>query len=174
MSWEEIDVPKGVYIGWGNTPGQYVQGAVLNFNPTGATTPPQPGQQSGTPCPLLEIELTAPAASFDRDLNRTDYPAGDRVCLSVSQKQLQRAVSYANLKAGDLVRITLKDREHTPNGTVKVFGIAVDRGAALSKVSGNGSGGGFAPPPDVQETNLRGTQPVSAGFGGVNDDEPPF
>ena len=174
MSWEEIDVPRGQYVGWGNKEGQFVEGAVLVNNPTGATEPLKEGQMTATPCPLLEIELTRPAASFDRDLNRTDYAAGEQVCLSVSQKQLQRAVAMANLKPGDLVRIELKGKDRTANGTVKLFGIMVDRGAAKAKVnSGNGFGA-----PDVTEARLSpsvtdgGGRPVPAPAS--FNDEPPF
>lgn len=157
MAWEEIDVPKGTYIGWGNRPGQHVTGGVTGYDPVGATEPPKPGQAVGNPCPLLEIELTAPAASYDRDLNRTDFDAGQEVCLSVSQKQLQRAVAKARLAVGDLVRIELYDSEKTTNGTVKLFKIAVDRGAFIPTKNG------------------RATATVSAAVGtGYADDEPPF
>lgn len=153
MAWEEIEVPKGAYIGWGNRPGQHVTGGVLSNDPVGATAPAKPGQTVGDPCPLLEIELTDKAASYDRDLNRTDFDAGQEVCLSVSQKQLQRAVAKAKLVTGDLVRIELEGSEKTANGTVKLFKIAVDRG-------------GFTPAPKA-----------SSGYASASvaaDDEPPF
>lgn len=175
MPWEEIEVPRGQYVGWGNTPGQFVEGAVLVNNPTGATEPLREGQVTATPCPLLEFELTKPAASFDRALTRTDYPAGERVCLSVSQKQLQRAVSMANLRPGDMARITLADTENTGKGTVKIFAILVDRGAARAMLNRNG--GGFVATPEVSEQRLS-PAPAAAGFSaapsGFSDDEPPF
>jgi hypothetical protein len=152
MAWEEIDVPKGTYIGWGTRSGQHVTGGVLHYDPVGATCPPKPGQTVGDPCPLLELELTDAAASYDRDLVRTDYPAGQEVCLSVSQKQLQRAVAKAKLREGDLVRIELKGQEKTTNGTAKIFGIAVDRG-------------GFSKAPVGASTGFSGS---------AASDEPPF
>lgn len=156
MAWEEIDVPKGAYIGWGNQSGQHVTGGIIGYDPVGATAPPRPGQTVGDVCPLLEIELTDAAASFDRELNRTDFEAGQEVCLSVSQKQLQRAVAKARLAVGDLVRIRLDGTEKTVNGTVKLFAIAVDRGGA--------------PAPRPKAT-------ANAGFASSSlaaDDEPPF
>jgi hypothetical protein len=167
MAWEEVEVPRGQYVGWGNTPGQFVEGAVIVNNPTGATEPLKEGQVTAVPCPLLEIELTKPAASFDRALARTDYAAGERVCLSVSQKQLQRAVQMANMAPGDLVRIELKETEPTGHGTVKIFKILVDRGAAKAKVNGSN---GFAQP-EVSEARL--SQGAPASFSGASDD-PPF
>lgn len=162
MAWEEIDVPKGVYIGWGNRTGQHVTGGITGFDPVGATTPAKEGQTVGDACPLLEIVLTEPAASFDRDLNRTDFEAGAEVCLSVSQKQLQRAVAKARLREGDLVRIELKDTARTPNGTVKIFGIAVDRGGYVGAPKTNGA------------SSFAGSSSPSPSMVSVPDDEPPF
>jgi hypothetical protein len=178
MPWEEIDVPRGQYIGWGNTPGQHVTGALLDMDMHGATT------QAGDPCPLLEIELTYPAASFNKELQRVDFPPGEIVLLSVSQKQLQRAVKLAKLTPGDLVKIELRDQERTANGTAKIFGIAVDRGAALAKVNGQrraagavtefaptGSLGGSAGPMPTVQSQQFASVPAASG---IADDEPPF
>jgi hypothetical protein len=160
MAWEEIEVPKGSYVGWGNRTGQHVTGGLLSIDPVGATCPPKPGQTVGDPCPLLEFELTEPAASYDRDLNRTDFEAGQEVCLSVSQKQLQRAVAKAHLRPDDLVRIELTGSEKTTNGTVKLFKILVDRGA-------------FTRTPKAQSNNMVASTSAPAGRG-YADDEPPF
>lgn len=179
MAWETIDVPRGQYVGWGNTPGQHVTGALMDIDMHGGTS------QQGDQCPLLEIELTYPAASFNKEGARTDFPPGETVLLTVSQKQLQRAVKAAKLAAGDLVKIELKDMERSANGTVKVFGIMVDRGAAAAKVNGQRRAsaavtefaqtgdlaGPAVPVPTAQPQQQFAAVPVAAGLA---DDEPPF
>lgn len=150
--WEQIEVPRGQYIGWGNREGQHVTGTVLDIDPHGATT------VNGDPCPLLEIELTEAAASFDKEGNQTNFGAGETVCLSVSQKNLQRGIKKAALRSNDLVKIELIDKERTANGTVKIFDIKVARGAGKARSNGQSQ-----PKP----------QPAAAGFGNA-DEEPPF
>jgi hypothetical protein len=150
--WETIEVPRGQYVGWGNQEGQHVTGTVLDFDPHGATT------VAGDPCPLLEIELSEPAASFDKEGNRTDFAAGETVCLSVSQKNLQRGIKKAQLRSNDLVKIELTDKERSANGTVKIFTVQVARGAGKPRSNGQ----------------QRSTAAANVGGFGGGDDEPPF
>lgn len=145
-AWEDIDVPQGAFVGWGDAKGQHVTGKVLEYAERGGT------DFNGGTCPLLTVELTEAAASFNKAGQRTDFPAGDLVNITCGQASLKRAVKAAALEAGDLVKITLEDFTKTQNGTVKVFGIKVARGA----------GGPVSAPATA-----------SAGFSGA-DEEPPF
>lgn len=127
--WEEIDVPKGAYIGWGTTTGQHVTGKVLAYDETGGT------DFNGNPCPQLSVELTEKAASFNKEGERTDFDAGELVVLNCGQVSLKRAVRAAALNTGDLVKIELANLVKTANGTVKEMAIKVARGAGGSSES---------------------------------------
>jgi hypothetical protein len=124
--WEDICVPKGAYISWGNKPGQHVTGKVLEYAFDGGT------DFAGNRCPSIAIELTEKAASVNKDGDRTDYPAGEIVQLNAGQVSLKRALRAADPNPGDLVKITLENLVKTPNGTVKEFGIKIARGAGTS------------------------------------------
>ena len=125
-NWEEITVPKGAYISWGNKPGQHVTGKVLEFSHDGGT------DFAGNRCPSIAIELTEKAASINKDGDRTDYDAGEIVQLNAGQVSLKRALRAADPSPGDLVKITLDNLVKTANGTVKEFGIKIARGAGTS------------------------------------------
>lgn len=123
-NWEEISVPRGAYVGWSQQIGQHVTGKVVEFNQSGGT------DFAGNVCPQLVVDLTEPAASFNKEGVRTDYPAGDLVVLNCGQVSLKRAVKAADPSPGDLVKITLSNLVRTTNGTVKEFTIAIARGYA--------------------------------------------
>ena len=145
---EDIDIPKGAFIGWGNTKGQHVTGKVLEYGDAAGE------DTKGNVCPQVTVELIEAAASFDKLGNRTDFPAGELVSLTCSQIQLKRGIKAAALEPGDLVRISLDDVRVLPNNgnTLKEFSIKVKRGA----------GGPVTRP-----------APASGGFGG-SEDQPPF
>ncbi len=145
---EDIDIPKGSFIGWGNAKGQHVTGKVLEYGDSAGE------DTKGNACPQVTVELIEPAASFDKLGNRTDFPAGELVSLTCSQIQLKRGIKAAALEPGDLVRISLDDVRVLPNNgnTLKEFSIKVKRGA----------GGPVTRP-----------APASASFGG-SEDQPPF
>lgn len=121
--WEDVDVPRGAYISWGDKTGQHVTGSVLAYDPDGGT------DFNGHPCPQLQIELSTPAASISKDGTRTDFPAGELVVLNCGQVSLRRAVRAADLKAGDSVKIILSNLVKVDKGTVKEYSIKVARGA---------------------------------------------
>jgi hypothetical protein len=124
--WEEVSVPKGAYIGWGNKPGQHVTGRVLDYNPSGGT------DYNDEPCPQVAIELTETAASFNKEGVRTDFDAGELVQLNAGQVSLKRALRAADPSPGDLVKITLDNIAALKGGkSVKEFGIKIARGAAV-------------------------------------------
>ncbi len=139
--WEEVDVPRGAYIGWGDHAGQHVTGYVTEYDPIGGT------DFAGNVCPAAGIELTEPAASFNKAGTRTDFPAGELVQLNAGQVSLKRALKAAHPAPGDLVKITLEGLAKTANGTVKEFGIKIARGARPARPveSFNGAAPASAP-----------------------------
>lgn len=147
--WEKVDVPRGAYVGWGNKKGQHVTGTVLDFDPTGGT------DFNSKECPVLEVELTEKAASFNKDGERVDFDPGENVMLTCGQVSLKRAVKKADPKRGDMVKITLESLVKVTNGTVKEFGIQIKRGAG-----------------SISTTNSEPADDDSSSDAG--DDEPPF
>lgn len=147
-TWETIEVPRGAYIGWGSKKGQHVTGKVLDYQPEGGT------DFNGNACPSAAIELTEASASFNKDGDRTDIPAGELVQLNAGQVSLKRALRAADPAPGDLVKITLVNLAKTDKGTVKEFDIKIARGA------------GGAAPAAKAETKAKAAE--------VDDDEPPF
>jgi hypothetical protein len=125
-TWEEVEVPRGAYVGWGTQTGQHVTGKVLDYSPVNGRT------VNGEPCPQVSIELTEPAASFNKEGARTDFPAGELIVLNASQASLKRAVQAAALNVGDLVKITFSGTYKAEKGTGKEFSIKVARGAGRS------------------------------------------
>ena len=143
-TWETVEVPRGAYLSWGAKKGQHVTGKVLEYSPDGGTN------FAGDPCPSATIELTEAAASFNKDGERTDYPAGEIIQLNAGQVSLKRALRAADPSAGDLVKITLVKLAKTEKGTVKEFDIKIARGAGGS------------------------VKPKAAEADSIDDDEPPF
>lgn len=116
--WTEVEVPRGAFISWGTNTGQHVTGKVLSYEPQGGT------DFAGNPCPQVAVELTAPAASINKEGVRTDFPVGELVVLNAGQVSLKRALQAAQPAPGELVKITLANLARTANGTVKEFTIA--------------------------------------------------
>lgn len=126
-NWEEIDVPRGAYIGWGNNSGQNVTGKVLEYAPIGGS------DFNGNPCPQLAVELIEDADSYNKAGQSFRHAAGDIVQLTCGQVSLKRAVMAADPHPGDLVKITLEGIVNLQGGnTVKEFGIKIARGAGGS------------------------------------------
>jgi len=158
MGYTEIDVPAGAYIGFGNKPGQVVEGVITDYDPTGAT------DFGGGPCPALEIELTRTAHSFTKG-EWTTYEAGETVQISCGQVQLKKKVRKAQPRIGDSIRIELADLIKVSNGTVKSFTVGIDRNA------GNGSRANSATQSVPAEDPWANTPPPSAPS---DSDDPPF
>ncbi|WP_298045706.1 hypothetical protein [uncultured Citricoccus sp.] len=147
LNFETVNVPAGSYVGWGNHQGQFVAGAVLDYEPEGGT------DFNDNACPKLTIDLMAPAASFNKAGERTDYDTGEIVVLNCGLANLKRAVKYANLEPGDVVRIDLIGFEKVDKGTVKLFEVKVARGAAKARVARPAAqpAQSFGPGPDMQQ-----------------------
>lgn len=128
-NWEDVDVPRGAYIGWGMKPGQHVTGKVLGYSIDGGA------DLHDKPCPAITIELTEPAASFNKEGDRTDHDAGTLVQLTAGQVSLKRALRAADPSPGDLVKITLDNilkGQGKNGGDIKEFGIKIARGAGAA------------------------------------------
>jgi hypothetical protein len=160
MGYTEIDVPQGSYVGWGNKPGQVIEGVVTDYDPTGAT-----GFGGKGECPALEIELSRTAHSYSKKTGQwTTYEAGETVQLSCGQVQLKKKVRKAQPRIGDSIRIELTDLIAVDNGTVKSFTVGIDRNAG----NGQRSGSSVQAPAEDSWAN---TPPPSAP---ADSDDPPF
>lgn len=127
FQWEEVEVPRGAYISWGEQVGQSVTGKVLDYDETGGK------DFYDKVCPSLAIELIEPAFSVNKQRERTDHGAGEIVQMNVGLVSLKRAVRAAALNPGDIVKIELTNIVPIQGGkTVKEFGIKVARGAGRS------------------------------------------
>lgn len=144
--WETITSTSGGFIGWGTRQGQHVTGRVVDYTIDGGT------DFAGNKCPQLAVELTEPAASFNKEGERTDYQPGEIVNITCGQASLKSTIRRTDPKPGDLLKITLSELAKTANGTAKVFEIKIARAAAGAK-----------------------TKPAAAPAPSVADDyEPPF
>lgn len=121
--WEEVVVPRGAFISWGQEIGQHVTGRVLEF---GINT----GHDfNGRACPSITIELIEPADSISSK-GRARHDAGEVVQLDVAQESLKRALRAADPSPGDLLKITLENLVQRPSGIGKEFGVKIARQAA--------------------------------------------
>lgn len=157
QQWQEVDVPRGAFISWGDAIGQHVTGKVLGYDETGGT------DFNNNVCPQLQVELIEPAVSINKTGQQTQFPAGELVVLNCGQVSLKRAVRAAALNTGDLVKIELSNLVNTSNGTVKEFSIKVARGAGV----GTSSQPQAAPPAQPPATTVQQTaaQPVAQPAG---------
>lgn len=122
-SFETVTVPQGAFIGWHENPGQVVTGKVLSYDAAG-------GQDfNGGRCPQIVLELVEPASSFSKAGERSDFAAGEMVTITAGQANLKRGILAADPATGDVLRIVYARQERTANGTVKVFELAIARGA---------------------------------------------
>lgn len=125
--WETITAPAGSFIGWGTKAGQHVTGRVVDYAIDGGT------DYDGNKCPLLAIELTEPAASFNKDGERTDIEPGEIVQITAGQVKLKAQIRKADPSPGDLMKIELMAVERTASGrTLKDFDLKIARGAGGS------------------------------------------
>jgi hypothetical protein len=120
---ETVEVPQGTFIKW-NKVGQVVAGKVLRYSPTGGS------DFDGEPCPIVELELLAPAVNFDKNDNEVTLPAGERVAITAGQANLKRGLEEATPKATDKLRVEFSGTYSTTKGSKgKEFGIKIIRGS---------------------------------------------
>jgi hypothetical protein len=147
-NWETIEAPSGSFIGWGAKKGQHVTGRVVEYAIDGGT------DFNGGKCPLISIELTEKAASFNKEGDRTDHEAGTIVNITAGQVKLKSVLRKADPAPGDLVKVELTGVAKTANGnTLKEFTVQIARGA----------GGAPAKPKAAEADSFDG-----------GDDTPPF
>lgn len=173
--WEEIAVPRGAYIGWGEKPGQKVLGEVLSYGDADGT------DFDGKTCPQVSVVLTAEAHSHSKQDGWSKFDAGELVVINCGQASLKRAVQAARMSPGDLMLLEMSGIEPLKGGkTVKVFSIKVKRGtgelsanaqAAMAKSAAAEAASSNGAPQD--DPWGAAPAPANAGFGGA-DDEPPF
>ena len=134
VAFQEVDAPFGAFIGWNESKkGQHVTGKVTDYDEfTGRDF-------SKRPCPLVEVELTEQAQSFNKKGERTVYKAGDTVQVTCGLGSLKRAIKHAELKRGDIVKIVLDDFLDVNDGTAKLFKVYVDRSGATSSTDDSDS-----------------------------------
>jgi hypothetical protein len=121
--WETINIPRGAYYAWGNTPGQQVTGKVLAYKSDGGT------DFNGAICPMLEVELTKSTFTVGRN-GEEPLDVGEAVTLTAGQTRLRRGLLATNPAVGDLIEITLT-APGAGLGVPKEFGIRIQRGAAI-------------------------------------------
>jgi len=136
-AWEEVEVPRGAYIGWGKI-GQTVVGKVLAYDAQGGE------DFNGNTCPQVELELLEAADSYNKALERATYPAGDLVVVTAGLVSLKRAIRKADPATGDLLKMTFSSEVKTGKGTVKEFEVKVSRGTG-----GGSSASAAAAPADA-------------------------
>lgn len=131
MAFKKVEVPAGNFMGWSNTKtGQVVEGKILDYSETDGR------DYAKDPCPLLTVELSRKATSVNKEGERTVYEPGDELSITCGQANLKKSVKKADrdygLKRGYLVRVELVEFQKVPDGTVKVFEVAVDTSTATA------------------------------------------
>lgn len=119
--WEDVNVPRGSFIGWGRK-GQQITGEVISYDERGGS---DFNQES---CPLVVIELTQEAENYrDKGTRRETIEAGEFVSVTCGQANLKAAIRAAALEPGFLVRIAYVDDYKTGKGEGKEFKVQVNR-----------------------------------------------
>lgn len=124
--WEDVVVPQGSFIGWGEM-GQQVTGYVVGYDETGGI------DYNKQPCPQLVVELTESCISFRNEgTEKETIAAGEFATITCGQASLKRAIRAAALDVGNLVRITFDSTYKATLGTGKSFKVQVNRSARPS------------------------------------------
>lgn len=119
--WEDVVVPQGAFIGWGEI-GQRITGYVVGYDDGGGT------DFNDQPCPQLIIELTEATVNYrDKGKTKEDIAAGEFVTVTCGQANLKRSIRAAALDIGNLVRVTFDSTYEAPKGEGKSFKVQVNR-----------------------------------------------
>jgi hypothetical protein len=174
MAYQDVEVPLGAFIGWGDKPGQVVEGRVTDYDPEGGTV----FGGSGAKCPLVEIELTATAYSYTKGKWST-YEAGTTVQITAGQAQLKKKVRKAAPRVGAMIRIEMKGKISVTNGEVKDFLVQVDNSTVDRSAGGHDDGPSFGSNSSAGAPDWGSGSSEPAGWGAPieeppADDEPPF
>jgi len=120
--WEDVQVPRGTFVGWGTKPGQKMTGKVLTYDETGGS------DFNGNPCPQVVAELTEPFTNYrDKGTVEETIAAGELVSITCGQANLKRTVRAAALEPGNLFQLAFTDTFKAEKGDGKVFEMKVNR-----------------------------------------------
>lgn len=127
-----VEVPTGMFIGWGITPPQAVTIDVISYSPAGGTDFNQ------NPCPQVIGTLLADCASYrDKGTTKERVPAGTVVTINAGQANLRRNILAADPNPGDVLRLTFEATTPGAKGDIKLFKAEVARGAGTGRATDN-------------------------------------
>lgn len=158
MAFQKVEVPEGIFVGWGDKAGQTVVGEVRDYSETAGR------DFDKNQCPLVTVKLTEKAHSHIKG-KWSALESGELVQITCGQPRLKQAVKFAEPKRGDLIKIVLIGAQDTANGPMKLFEVFMDRGAGTSVGTGAPSANGDEP--DFGNGNNAAADPWAS-------DEPPF
>jgi len=120
--WEDVQVPRGTFIGWATKPGQKMTARVLSYSDTDGR------DFNGEPCPQLVAELVEPFTNYrDKGTTQEELAAGELVSITCGQANLKRTVRAAALEQGNLFQLAFSDTFKAEKGDGKVFEMKVNR-----------------------------------------------
>ena len=127
--WEDVEVPRGTFIGWGEI-GQAITFEVVTYSDSDGS------DFNNQPCPEVVGILTADAVNYrDKGTRKETLDKGEFITLTCGQANLSKAIRQAGLEPGHLVRVTFEDTYKTAKGDGKAFKVQVNRAhAAAPKV----------------------------------------
>jgi hypothetical protein len=126
----EVAVPQGTFIGWGRV-GQTITGIVRGYSADAGS------DFKNEPCPLLTLELTAPAENYrDKGTTRETIAAGELVSITAGQAGLRRRLHAITPppRVGDAMRVMYDGTYPTGKGDGKSFEVKHVAGAGLDHV----------------------------------------
>jgi len=126
-NWEDVDVPRGSYISWGEV-GQTVTIEVVSYSATAGSG--YKDEQVPEVVGILQLDCINYRKGVKETLSK-----GEFVTITCSQANINKAVRAAALEPGNLVRITFEDTYETPKGDGKAFKVQVNRNHATTKPS---------------------------------------
>lgn len=133
-TWEDVEVPRGQYIGWGPRPPQSVTGKVLAYSMNGGT------DANGNSCPQLSLELMEGCETYrDKGTRREWVEKGELVVVNASLVSLRRGVIAAQPSPGDLIKMTFDNTVKVEKGEVKEFKVQIARGSGGGAQASSGS-----------------------------------
>lgn len=159
MGYQTIETPQGAFVGWGDKPGQIIEGRVTDYDPVGGK------DFGGDVCPSVELELTRTGHSLVKG-TWTTYEAGELVTVTCGQAQLKKKVRKAEPRIGDLLYMELGEKIRVPAGEVKSFIVQIDKAGGSQRAAAAPAAG---QPGYVHEPGPSNDSPPPPP-----DDEPPF
>lgn len=122
--WEDVEVPQGTFIGWGEV-GQTLTIEVVSYSDNAGS------DFNGNPCPQVVGILTTDAVNYrDKGTRKETIAKGEFVTITCGQASLAKSVRAAALEPGNLARIKYEDDYKTAKGIGKSFKVQVNRNAA--------------------------------------------